>query len=138
MDTVYNITNFEYLNQFSSQSPHVIAYEHNVKNILLEMVTTALDNFLATMNKIYDMRLLQTQLIVYICVGVVAFLILLQIPFICSIDSIIRKQAGLFLRMPTVECHRQQKHVELFLEEMKVFFPCSSAGPRQDGRLDEL
>jgi hypothetical protein len=120
LDTLYNISNFESLSNYSSTSPYVASYEYNLKNVLLEMVTKALSNFINAMSDIYEARLFQTQLIVYICVAMVGFLILLQIPFICSIDSIIRKQAELFLRMPTAECHKQQKLVELFLEEMKV------------------
>ena len=80
----------------------------------------ALNNFVVTMNHLYLAQLSQTQLIVYLCVGVICFLVLLQIPFIYSIHNIIMSQAQLFLRMPTSECRSQQKMVDSFIEQLKV------------------
>ncbi len=72
------------------------------------------------MNAIYNELYTSTQTIVYACVALICVLVPLQLPFIYMINSIIREQATLFLRIPTKECIAQQERANLFLAKLKV------------------
>ncbi len=121
MDNLYNMSSLKTLEQFTDIQPYIASYQHNFANGLLTVVIRALNEFVDTMRDLYLSQLWQTQLIIYIFLGAICALVILQIPFICSIDSVINAQARLFLKMPTSQCREQQKRADSFLEQFKVY-----------------
>ncbi|MDR3547358.1 MAG: hypothetical protein P4M11_03620 [Candidatus Pacebacteria bacterium] len=117
---MYNITSFNSLSQFRFDNPYIASYLYNYANGVLSIVNDVTNTFVATMKDLYLSQLLQTKLIVYVCAGVVCFLVMLQLPFAYVINSTIDSQAGLFLRIPTKHCRTEQQRVDVFLEQLKA------------------
>jgi len=120
LNAIYEISSAKDVHEFSYENPSVMDYEFNMKNPIQIMYNHILLVFSADMQVLSSDLQVNTNLIIYSCIGSFVCVALIQLGFIVFSNFSIFEQAALILTIPRVECKDREEMAADFVADMRI------------------